>query len=125
MTSFTAGTPLLTKKRGATGAVAGANGSATAGRRQQRYSYDFPLCAGESSRALVDRRRGDPDPRRARANGGCERAGVSPPGTAVRGRPRLLRDGLLRRDRAPERADARLSAGRRRRASARDPDLRL
>src|SRR3954467_9502489 len=101
MTSFT-GTPLLTQKRGAEAPsrarivarlTLGVNGL---------HGYYFPLCAGESSRVLVDPRRGDSDPRRARAVGRCQRAGISPPGTPVRGRARLLGDGLLRGNRASE-----------------------
>ena len=62
---------------------------------------------------------------RAGADGRGLRAGISPPGPTLRGGPRLLRDGLRVRDPAPERKDARLSAGRLGRAPARDPDLRL
>ena len=56
---------------------------------------------------------------------GRQRAGVPAPGTPLRRRARLLRDGQLRGDRASQREDARLPSGRVRRASARDPALRL
>ena len=65
------------------------------------------------------------NPSRARAHGGCQRPGVPAPGSALRRRSRLLGDGELRRDRAPQREDARLPPRGRRRASARDPALRL
>ena len=74
---------------------------------------------------LVHRRGRGADAARARADGGRQRAGVPAAGTPVRGRARLLRDGLLRRDRASQREDARLPPRRLRRASAGDPDLRL
>src|SRR6478609_4678287 len=77
------------------------------------------------ARILVDPRRRDPDPGRARPDGRRQRPGLSPAGAALRCRARLLRDGLLRRDRAPEREDARLPARRHRRASPGDPDLRV
>ncbi len=70
-------------------------------------------------------RRRDPRPSRPRAHGRRERPGVPPAGPTPRRGARLLRDGLGRGDPAPQRAHARLPARRLRRASARDPDLRL
>ena len=67
----------------------------------------------------------DPDEARARPDGGRQRAGLSAAGTPLRCRPRLLRDGELRRDRAPQRANPRISPCRRRRASSRDPAVRV
>ena len=58
-------------------------------------------------------------------DGRRQRAGVPPPGPPLRCGPRVLRDGQLCRDRAPQRAHARLPPGRVRRAPARDPALRL
>src|SRR5690348_6625019 len=84
-----------------------------------------PFSPYEAHRYLVDPGRRDPDPCRPGADGRGERPGIPAAGPALRRGPRLLGDGLLRRNRAPERADARVPPGRRRRASARDPDLRL
>src|SRR5712692_4638715 len=75
--------------------------------------------ARRTTHALADRERRDPDARRARADGGRQRAGVPATGPALRRGARLLGDGLLRRDRAPQRADARLPACGLRRAPAR------
>src|SRR5438132_5532001 len=125
MTSFTASAPLLTKKTRRRSAVAGGNGSSAARSRQQPDGYHFAFYAGESARMLVDPADRDPDPPRPGSDGRGQRPGVPPPGAPLRGRTGLLRDGLLRRDRAPERADPRLPAGRGRRASPRDPDLRV
>ena len=89
------------------------------------HGYYFPLCAGRSSQPLVDPGRRDPDAARARPDGGRERAGLPPPGPALRGRARLLGDGELRRAPARERAHARLPADRLGRAAAGGADLRL
>ncbi len=82
------------------------------------------LCAGRSPGILAHWAGGDPDPARARPDGRCQRAGVSPPGPPFRRRARLLGDGQLRGAFAQEREDARLLAHRCRRASARGSDLR-
>ena len=74
---------------------------------------------------LVDRARRGANARGARADGGRERAGLSPPGSALRRRPGLLGDGQLRRAPPRQRTDARLPPDRERRASPRRPDLRL
>src|SRR6266487_2643977 len=81
--------------------------------------------AGEPPGILANRGRRDPDAGRSGPDGRGQRPGFPAPGPPLRGRARLLGDGFLRRDRAPERADARLPARGRGRASARDPDLRL
>src|SRR6266852_6681714 len=70
--------------------------------------YHCPAYGREPDRFLVDRRRGGADAGRPGPDGRGQRPGVPPPGPPLRGRPRLLGDGLLRRNRAPERADARL-----------------
>src|SRR5215211_4607770 len=58
-----------------------------------RYDCVPSLYAGKSSRALVDRAGRDPDPRRPRADGRRERAGVPPAGPPLRRGARLLGDG--------------------------------
>ena len=88
-------------------------------------AFTILLDDGRPPRALVDWAGRDPDSARPRADGGRQRASVPPPGTALRGGSRLLGDGLERRDRAPQRAHARLPPCRRGRASARDPAVRL
>src|SRR5256714_14518739 len=124
MTSFTM-SPLLTKKRGAPGAVAARIVAIRSGTVNRVRGYHFPLYAGRSSRILVDSGRRDPVPAGARPDGRCERPGLSPPGAPLRGRARLLGDGKLWRDRVPEREDVGLAEGAARGASAGDPDLRL
>src|SRR5919106_1241071 len=79
----------------------------------------------QPANTLENRPRRRIDAPRSRAHGGRQRAGLQAPGTALRGRPRLLRDGELRGHRARKRAHARISACRGGRAPARDPALRL
>ena len=126
MTSFKAAVLLETPARkwpAAGRRPAGADGTSGPGGTSTVPGYDA-RDAGKSPGIVVDRRRRDPDAGRPRTHGGRQRPGVPPPGPPLRRRARLLGDGLLRRDRAPEREDARLPARRLRRASARDPDLR-
>ena len=96
---------------------------ATGARRKRRLPS---LVDGDRPpRDLADRAGRDPDTARPRADGGRQRAGVPPPGTALRRGSRVLRDGQLRRHRAPQRADARVPPRRRGRAPARHPAVRL
>ena len=106
------------RERGAHRADADAHGSrvpSVATRRNRvRRATHLPLpCDDRPARILVDRAGRDPDAARPRADGGRQRAGVSPPGPALRRRARLLRDGQLRRDRAPQRAHARATCASR------------
>src|SRR5919201_4175984 len=108
MTSFTAYTPSY-EKSAALQAPSRARMVARPGVGvNSGAGYHLPLCAGESSGILVDPRGRDPDPPRPGTDGGRQRPGLPPAGPALRRRARLLGDGLLRRARAPQRADSRL-----------------
>src|SRR6266536_4637868 len=125
MTSFKADPPEDPQKNGRRlSRPAGADSTPTANARQH-HPGTMPGRAGQPEGILVDSGGRGADPGRAGADGGRQRPGVPAPGPPLRSGPRLLGDGLLRRDRAPQRADARLPPGRRRRAPPRDPDLRL
>src|SRR6478672_3494744 len=98
MTSLAIFGRLLKRNARRIGAVAGGNG--TPGRRpaaRGSRSYAFWRNDARFALVLVDPRRRGPYARRACADGGCERAGVPPPGPPLRGRARVLGDGQLRR----------------------------
>src|SRR5215211_7767394 len=122
MTSFT------TPPKGKTGASGPQRARIVA--RRLRLVNDpgatlFPSNAGRSAPAVADRPGRGADARGSRADGRCQRPGVPPPGPPLWRGFGVFGDGLLRRDRAPERANARIPARGRGRASAGDPDLRF